>query len=247
MNYIHGYSDTEADRLTSQATFWRERLILPGTRLAPGTRLLEIGCGIGAILGILHGAFPGLVLSGVDIEPAQITTARRRLGRAGIQADLRAADGRALPFAGGSFDHVWIQFVLEHMDVDGARRTLQEARRVLVPGGRLTAIEVDYRTLRLTPDLGGLAERLSGAMDAYGLNDAGARMRTWLNDGGWSDANPGAHHLSYHGEAAAPMATYLADVMEASLPDVSTEALRKVGRRPQDSIECTLYKSTARA
>jgi cyclopropane fatty-acyl-phospholipid synthase-like methyltransferase len=48
-------------------------LILAGTTLAPGTRLLEVGCGVGAVLGILGDAFPGVVLAGVDLEDVSST------------------------------------------------------------------------------------------------------------------------------------------------------------------------------
>lgn len=51
--YVHGYTPEEQRRLVEQAEHWRDELILPGTELPPGTRLLEVGCGVGAVLGIL--------------------------------------------------------------------------------------------------------------------------------------------------------------------------------------------------
>jgi SAM-dependent methyltransferase len=240
MNYLHGYSQKEGQRLAAQAEFWRDPLILPGTTLAPGTRLLEIGCGVGAVLQILDHAFPDLALSGVDIEPAQIATARRRLDRPGIPVDLQVADGRDLPYADGSFDHVWIQFVLEHMNADDARKTLDEARRVLVPGGQLTAIEADYHTVRIDPDPDGLAQAMVRVMDAYGQSSAGLRLRFWLDEGGWSDIDPGAHHFGYQGAATLPVDRYLADVLEAT-------GIQRLRREGTDSIEFTIYKATARA
>ena len=66
--YVHGYATAEQERLLQQAEHWRDELILAGTTLYPGTRLLEVGCGVGAVLGILGVAFPGITLAGVDIE-----------------------------------------------------------------------------------------------------------------------------------------------------------------------------------
>jgi ubiquinone/menaquinone biosynthesis C-methylase UbiE len=104
--YVHGYATAEQERLLRQAEHWRDELILAGTTLAPGTRLLEVGCGVGAVLGILGAAFPGIVLAGVDIEARQLEAARAHLAELGLEADLRQADALELPFPEASFDHV---------------------------------------------------------------------------------------------------------------------------------------------
>jgi cyclopropane fatty-acyl-phospholipid synthase-like methyltransferase len=72
MDYIHGYSDTEQERLIQQAEYWREKLILKDLDYQAGEKLLEIGCGAGAVLGILGQTFPGLKLAGIDLEQKQI-------------------------------------------------------------------------------------------------------------------------------------------------------------------------------
>ena len=95
--YLHGYGTPEQEGLIEQAEHRRETLILDGTTLQPGTRLLEVGCGVGAVLAVLGPSFPGLQISGVDIEPRQLAFARGRLARAGVQADLRVGDAVALP------------------------------------------------------------------------------------------------------------------------------------------------------
>jgi ubiquinone/menaquinone biosynthesis C-methylase UbiE len=142
---VHGYTSAEQERLLAQAEHWREELILPGTALVPRTRLLEVGCGVGAVLGILGQEFPGVVLAGVDVEERQLETARAYLASLGLQADLRRADALELPYEDASFDHVWMMWFLEH--IDDPVGALREARRVLVPGGELTAIEVDYNSV----------------------------------------------------------------------------------------------------
>jgi cyclopropane fatty-acyl-phospholipid synthase-like methyltransferase len=65
--YVHGYETQEQERLVAQAEHWR-RLIRDGTQLEPGTRLLEVGCGVGAVLAVPGQEFPGVRLFGVDIE-----------------------------------------------------------------------------------------------------------------------------------------------------------------------------------
>lgn len=85
--YLHGYATEEQQRLLAQAEHWREELILAGTTLAPGTRLLEVGCGVGAVLGMLGKAFPEITLAGVDIEQGQLDVARSHLISLGLEAD----------------------------------------------------------------------------------------------------------------------------------------------------------------
>src|SRR6266498_5931049 len=76
-DYVHGYGTREQQRLVEQAEHWRYRLIADGTTLKPGTRLLEVGCGVGAVLAVLGQEFPGIRLHGVDIEAKQLDFARR--------------------------------------------------------------------------------------------------------------------------------------------------------------------------
>src|SRR4029450_10622147 len=139
--YVHGYATPEQQRLIEQAEHWRHRLIADGTTLEPGTRLLEVGCGVGAVLAVLGQEFPGVLLSGVDIEPTQLDFARRHLERAGGEATLIEANAYALPIEDASFDHVWMMWFLEH--VAEPLQVLRETRRVLVPGGASTAMEAE--------------------------------------------------------------------------------------------------------
>ena len=182
--YVHGYATAEQERLLRQAEHWRDELILAGTTLAPGTHLLEVGCGVGAVLGILGAAFPGIVLAGVDIEARQLQAARAHLARLGFEADLRQADALELPFPEASFDHVWMMWFLEHLA--NPVNALREARRVLVPGGTLTAIEVDYNTIWASPTsraLKALFVAVAHAMEAAARSDAGTRLPEWLVSG----------------------------------------------------------------
>ncbi len=118
----------------------RERALLALLRdhgLAPlrGKRVLDVGCGNGALLAqfVTYGARPEL-LSGVDLLPERIESARSQFG--GIDFQEGIAD--ALPYPDTSFD-IALQFtVLSSVLDDGARRRIaEETMRVLRPGGVL--------------------------------------------------------------------------------------------------------------
>ena len=102
-------------------------------------RLLDIGTGTGRVLELLAPKADNA--TGVDRSPEMLRLARGKLAAAGSQsADLKQADMRSLPFEGSSFDTVTMQHVLHFADDPAA--ILQEASRVLAPGGKL--LVADY-------------------------------------------------------------------------------------------------------
>ena len=141
-HYIHGYTRAEQDRLVEQAEYWRETLILPDLPYAQGGRLLEIGCGVGAVLGILGRRFPSLSLAGLDAAAEQIAYAREHMEKLQLEVELRQGDAASLPWPDHSFDHVYMMWFLEHLQEP--EKVLAEAKRVLKPGGSLICQETDY-------------------------------------------------------------------------------------------------------
>jgi ubiquinone/menaquinone biosynthesis C-methylase UbiE len=257
--YVHGYGTPEQERLVQQAEHWRHRLIRDGTELEPGTRLLEVGCGVGAVLAVLGQEFPEVRLTGVDIEPRQLGFARGHLERAGVEATLLQADAQALPFGDESFDHVWMMWFLEHIADPAA--VLREARRVLVRGGVITAIEVDYATCRAepsTPAIEALFRAMVRGMAASGWSDAGTRLPGWLREAGFREVDEGERAMWWQGANLAVQAPYAADVMESAvgtlvqLPGVSEDDLRagladlrSLPDRPGAGLGWVMHKSTA--
>jgi ubiquinone/menaquinone biosynthesis C-methylase UbiE len=98
-----------------------------------GSKLLEVGCGIGTDL--LRFARGGAQVTGVDLaeRSIQLATANFDLHGLGGAADLRVVNAEALPFDDASFDVVYGHGVLQYT-LD-ARRMVRECQRVLVPGG----------------------------------------------------------------------------------------------------------------
>jgi SAM-dependent methyltransferase len=105
--------------------------VLEAARAGNGTRLLDVGCGSG--LALVLAARRGAVPSGIDISPGLLGIARERLP----EADLHEADMESLPFADAVFDAVI--GVNSFQFAGDPHRALDEAARVVKPGGRVVA------------------------------------------------------------------------------------------------------------
>jgi ubiquinone/menaquinone biosynthesis C-methylase UbiE len=116
---------------------------VPGLRdrLAPGGTILELGCGAGAGLVSLAGAFPECTVTGVDPDPHSIALARQRIDEAGLGERVHAEEMRAEDLTSeDAFDFIYTQISLHEMD--DARIVLENARRALRDGGTILITEI---------------------------------------------------------------------------------------------------------
>jgi SAM-dependent methyltransferase len=95
-----------------------------------GKRVLDYGCGHGmaAVTLARHGAR----VAAFDLSADYIAEARERAEANGVDVEFLQADGHALPFADSTFDAVWGNAILHHLDLVVAGR---ELHRVMKPGG----------------------------------------------------------------------------------------------------------------
>ena len=104
-------------------------------RLAPrpGEQWLDLGCGTGDVA--FHAARAGAIVTGSDLSPTLIETARRQAAELGLDLTLEVADAQALPYADASYDvvssSVGVIFAPDHA------RIASELARVCKPGGRM--------------------------------------------------------------------------------------------------------------
>jgi SAM-dependent methyltransferase len=142
MAYVHGYSERETQRLYEQAEIL-EDILHSGTAFPTGATVLEAGCGVGAQTRLLVKRSPDAVFTCIDISDKSLASAHRLKEQAGFgNVTFRREDITRLSFAQETFDHVFVCFVLEHLDTPVA--ALKELKRVLKTGGTITVIEGDH-------------------------------------------------------------------------------------------------------
>jgi SAM-dependent methyltransferase len=106
--------------------------------IAPGMRVLDVGCGTGALTAELVRRVGAGEVSAVDPSPSFVSAMRERFP----DVDVREASAERLPFEGGRFDAALAQLVVHFMADPVAG--LAEMCRVTRPGGVVAACVWDY-------------------------------------------------------------------------------------------------------
>src|SRR5215469_203351 len=131
-----GFQNPEA--YEKQMGRWSRRLaplLIQFGGLADGDRVLDVGCGTGS----LTFALPQIanIASGIGIDLTEAYVEFSRAQNTDPRITFRAADARALPFEDNSFDRAFSMLALQF--IPDAARAVAELRRVVRPGGTVTA------------------------------------------------------------------------------------------------------------
>lgn len=150
--------------------------------LAPGTRVLDVGCGTGSLVILL--ARKGVEAMGVDISDSMLQIARRRIVRNGLEewAEVRQMGIVDLDsaFPDASFDAVTCTLVLSELSEDEVSYGLEQCRRILGSQGRLYVADEVLPDSKIGQALTGLA-RFPFVLVTYLLTQTTSRRvgRLW--------------------------------------------------------------------
>jgi len=140
--YVHGYSERETQRLQEQSGILEE-LLHRDTAYPAASKVLEAGCGVGGQTLLLARRNPEAEFTSIDISQDSLDAAKEVIDKEGMSnVSFQQADIMDMPFAAERFDHIFVCFVLEHLEEPV--KALVELRTVLKTGGTITVIEGDH-------------------------------------------------------------------------------------------------------
>lgn len=196
-----------ADRLPGAADLRARSYEL--LRLPSGAAVVDVGCGAGRAVAELTELGAGAV--GLDVDQRMIDIARERWPR----ADFRVADAYELPLEDGSLAGYRADKVFHELDDPG--NALQEARRVLAPGGRAVVLAQDWDTIVIDSDVPAITRTIVQARADLVLAPRVARScRNLLLTAGFEDVSVEVRTAVFTGATMFPMLVGLAEGAHAS-------------------------------
>ncbi|MGE5176690.1 MAG: class I SAM-dependent methyltransferase [Hyphomicrobiales bacterium] len=130
--------------------FYEDRALealLAHADLATASAVFELGCGTGRLAQeiLSHHLGPSARLVATDVSETMVHLAAERLAPFGPRAEVvLARAGEAFPVPAAAVDRFVSTYVLDLMPEAGVARALQEAHRILVPGGKLCLVGITF-------------------------------------------------------------------------------------------------------
>jgi ubiquinone/menaquinone biosynthesis C-methylase UbiE len=220
--YALGYSEAEFRRLKFQGEYLRDFTadVLRRAGIAPGMRVLDIGCGVGDVsLLVAEMVSSSGAVVGVDRSEQALAVARQRAAAAGLD-HVRFEVSELEAFSPGQhFDALIGRLILAYLPDPAA--TLRRLSGFLRPGGTIAFQEMVLPLMRSVPD-GPLfrkcREWMMETFDRAGFElDMGSKLlATFLAAGLPAPQMTAAGRVE--GGSQSPLYTYLADTLRSLLP-----------------------------
>ena len=234
-DYTMGYGEEILKSETRAKAETHAAFLLP--HLRPGLRLLDFGCGPGAIsLGLAKAVAPG-EMYGVDMDESLIAVAKAAAFSQGCDnVKFQVGDVTNLRFADNFFDVAFCRNVLMHVPDTSA--VLSEIKRVLKPGGLIACREMICDSSFTHPDSGMMRRSWDMFEDLLEANDGhpqmGKELKGHIQKAGFADVQINASFSVYASPREVESVHGL--ISQWFLSPEITEAAKKYGASSEELI-----------
>ncbi|XPM53173.2 MAG: class I SAM-dependent methyltransferase [Leptolyngbya sp. IPPAS B-1204] len=159
---------------------WVRKGLIERIRCQP-RRILDLGCGTGSTTLLLKQAFPFAEVIGIDLSPYMLVVAADKAEQSGLKVNLKQANAEQTGFADTSFDLVTASLLFHETPPLISGNILQEAFRLLKPGGEVLILDGNQSTLRQTEWLTQIFE------EPYIKDYAAGNVGDWMRTAGFAD------------------------------------------------------------
>jgi ubiquinone/menaquinone biosynthesis C-methylase UbiE len=158
---------------------WVRQSLIAEVRSHP-RRMLDLGCGTGAMTLPLKQAFPSALVTGLDLSPYMLAVAEDRSRLAGMEIDWQHGTATDLTqFEPGSFDLITAALLFHETPPETAQTILVQSYRLLAPGGQILILDGNQSTLRSLDWLNNIFE------EPYIQSYAAGNLDAWLGKAGF--------------------------------------------------------------
>jgi SAM-dependent methyltransferase len=150
--------------------------VIAGLGLAPGSRGIDVGCGVGLYtLWLAEAVGPDGRVLGIEPSAERVEAARALVGDRlpPPRLEFQVGDGVEMDAPAGRFDWLWCGNVLHH--IPDTQAALKEFARVVKPGGRIVVMESQTLSAMFLPGHPSLERRIQEAESERSREEAGAR------------------------------------------------------------------------
>jgi len=150
--------------------------VIAGLGLAPGSRGIDVGCGVGLYtLWLAEAVGPDGQVLGIEPSAERVEAARALVGDRlpPPRLEFQVGDGVEMDAPAGRFDWLWCGNVLHH--IPDTQAALKEFARVVKPGGRIVIMESQTLPAMFLPGHPSLERRIQEAESERSREEAGAR------------------------------------------------------------------------
>jgi ubiquinone/menaquinone biosynthesis C-methylase UbiE len=171
--------------------------LLDAANVRAGERVLDLGCGTGAVSLLLAKRQPEARIVGLDPDANALARAEQKARAAGAAIEWQKGYAGRAPYPAHSFDHVVSSLMIHHLRSEEKQAAFRDVKRLLRPGGA-------FHLLDFGPPRNAIERVLTAILhhDGRMQDNLGGRLPEWLREAGFADVREVESHRTWFGRVS---------------------------------------------